>query len=471
MSELSITLPEAFAELRNPWRLKIFYGGRGGAKSWAFAIMLLIMGMERPLRVLCARELQVSIGDSVHKLLSDLIRTYNLEYFYMITQTGIRGSNGTEFLFKGLKHNATEIKSTEGVDVCWVEEAEKVSDASWELLIPTIRKEGSEIWVSFNPKQPTDPTYKRFILSKRDDAYVRKVSWRDNPFFPKVLDEERKHLMLTDREAYDHIWEGEFDTRFFGGVYSKYMQRLEEKGQITERVEYDPEFPVYTSWDLGFDDATAIIFFQVGHGEIFIIDCYESNGEGIKHYLEVLQGRQIIVDEQTEDGIKRWHYGNDLPEHAHRKEWFYEKHYVPHDALNKVMAAGGRSIVEQATALGVQLSVVPRTSVMNGIEAARSVIPRCWFKKDKCKELLEALFAYQFEYDEDKQVFKSKPTHDWSSHFADSFEQMSRMFREKQMTVKELKAKRDVAEFHALRKRFKVDKVAPYRVKPVRGRK
>lgn len=481
MTNLNITLPEAFSELRKPWRIKVFYGGRGGAKSWAFALTLLIMGMENKLRILCARELQISISDSVHKLLADLIGTYSLEYFYTVTQTSIKGANGTEFMFKGLKHNATEIKSTEGIDIAWVEEAEKVSDASWELLIPTIRKETkmadgtirkSEIWVSFNPKHPNDPTYKRFILNRRDDAYVRKVSWRDNPFFPDVLNKERLHLKETDPEAHDHIWEGEFDTRFFGGIYSKQMANIEKLGQLSDRVEYDPNFPVYTSWDLGFDDATAIIFFQIGNGEIFIIDAYENNGHGVKHYLEVLAGRTIVIEETNEDGEHlKWHYGDIIPEHAHRKDWYYETHYVPHDAMNKVMAAGGRSIVQQAWSLGVKMYCVPRTSVMNGIEAARGTIVRCWINKTRCKDLVDALFNYCFEYDDDKQVFKSKPKHDWSSHFADAFEQMARMWREKALTMKEINSKKAVDNFHRLRRIHKVDKIAPYRIKPVRKSK
>ncbi len=209
-------IPEVFEDLFKPKRYKIYYGGRGGAKSWGFADALLIKGTQAKLRILCTRELQKSITDSVHKLLSDRIGTLGLDEFYKIQNKSIDGINGTEFLFNGLKHNAREIKSTEGIDICWAEEAENISANSWEVLIPTIRKEGSEIWISFNTNQPTDETYKRFIFSPPSDSIVKKVSYKDNPFFPDVLEYERQELLKRDPKAYEHIWEGEFDTRFSG---------------------------------------------------------------------------------------------------------------------------------------------------------------------------------------------------------------------------------------------------------------
>src|SRR6185503_7772278 len=184
----------------------------------------------------------------------------------------------------------TEIKSTEGIDICWVEEAEKVSDASWELLIPTVRKENSEIWISFNTKQPTDATYRRFIFEADEDMLVKKVSYKDNPFFPQVLEKERLRLKAKDPKAYEHIWEGEFDSRYSGAVYAKWMAELKEKGRITHRVNHDPGYPVSTLWDLGYSDTNTIWFFQEAPGEILLIDYYENNGEGIGHYCDVIKG-------------------------------------------------------------------------------------------------------------------------------------------------------------------------------------
>jgi len=185
-----ITIPSAFKFLRTPSRYKTLYGGRGGGKSHGVARTLLVMGMEKPIRVVCGREIQKSIKDSVHALLSDLIRSYNLTWFYEIQEAVIKGKNGTEFKFRGLKHNVTDIKSLEAVDIFAIEEAENVSNNSYEVLLPTIRKEGSEIWVIFNTKNISDPTYQRFVATKDPDNLVAKISWRDNPFFPHVLNKE-----------------------------------------------------------------------------------------------------------------------------------------------------------------------------------------------------------------------------------------------------------------------------------------
>lgn len=389
-----IEIPDAFKPLFRPKRYKVMYGGRGSGKSTSMALCLLIQGYNEKLRILCAREFQTSISDSVHKMLGDMIKEYGFNGDYEVQQARIiNRRNGTEFIFKGLRHNANEIKSTEGIDRCWVEEAEKVSDNSWELLIPTIRKPGSEIWVSFNNKQPTDPTYVRMVVNADDDYFVKKVSYRDNPFFPEVLEKERLRLLKADPEAYKHIWEGEFDTRFFGGVYTQWMERARNDNRIVSDL-YDKTLPVHTSWDLGYDDATAIWWFQVAGDEIRYIDYYENTGQDIKHYCDVVSG----------------------------KKYKYGAHYVPHDGNNKLLAAGGRSIVQQAYGYGVKMAVVPATTQQNQIEAGRVTIDKAWFDKDKCKLGIECLMKYQFEYDEDKMMFKSSPRHDKWSHGADAFE-------------------------------------------------
>ena len=208
----TISFPPPYRPLFKPARYKVFYGGRGGAKSWAFARALLLKGVERKLRILCAREYQTSIADSVHKLLGEQIADLGLSRWYDVQKTRIVGMNGTEFIFKGLRHNIQEIKSTEGVDVAWIEEAQSVSNESWDILIPTIRQAGSEIWVSFNPIDADDPTYKRFVLDPPPGAIVQKVTFRDNPWFPGVLRDEMEYLRRVDPEAYQHVWEGETRT-------------------------------------------------------------------------------------------------------------------------------------------------------------------------------------------------------------------------------------------------------------------
>jgi len=436
-------VPECFEELFEPKRYKIYYGGRGGAKSWGIADALLIMGTQRKLRILCTRELQKSIADSVHKLLSDQIASLGLEEFYDIQKTSIKGLNGTEFLFNGLKHNAREIKSTEGIDIAWAEEAENISDASWEVLIPTVRKEGSEIWISFNTKQPTDATYKRFIFDADEDFLVKKVSYRDNPFFPDVLEKERLRLKAKDPKAYEHIWEGEFDSRYSGAVYAKWLAELKIKGKITDKVLHDPNYPVYTLWDLGYSDTTAIWFYQEGPKEVVFLDYYENNGEGIGHYCDVIKA----------------------------KDYKYRAHWVPADAGKKLMEAAGRSIVEQAQKdHGVTMTIIPETTHANRHEALRRTLPYCWFHETNCADGLEAAMAYHYEYDEDLQVFKKVPVHDWSSHASTALELLPSVWRGKAITTQQMKNAEIRNEFFRKRRENKLDNADPYRMKKVKKR-
>ncbi|WP_191923782.1 PBSX family phage terminase large subunit [Pantoea agglomerans] len=197
-----------FKPLFQPKRYKTFHGGRGGAKSWAAARALVIMAASKKLRILCTREVQNSIKDSVHKLLKDQIEMLGLNPWFRITNESITSASGSEFLFKGLRFDPLGIKSTEGVDICWVEEAQSVSSDSWAILIPTIRKEGSEIWVTFNPGEESDPTYQRFIVTPPDDSIKVEVNYYDNPYLPETLRKEMEYCKRIDYEAYEHIWLG-----------------------------------------------------------------------------------------------------------------------------------------------------------------------------------------------------------------------------------------------------------------------
>ncbi|HEB0720365.1 TPA: PBSX family phage terminase large subunit, partial [Pseudomonas aeruginosa] len=189
---LNITLPFKLAPLYEARRYKVMRGGRGGGKSHGVAQVLLDMGARNPLRILCAREIQKSMRDSVHRLLRDYIVKLGLTEFYEVLDTEIRGRNGTLFLFSGLQgHTVDSIKSFEGVDIVWVEEAQGVCKKSWDVLIPTIRKDGSEIWLTLNPAMDTDDTYVRFCAAPDDDVWLCEINWRDNPWFPDVLNQER----------------------------------------------------------------------------------------------------------------------------------------------------------------------------------------------------------------------------------------------------------------------------------------
>ena len=206
--DLNIDIPSAFQFLFEPHRYKSARGGRGGGKSFSYADALLIIGAQRKIRVLCTRELQSTIADSVHKLLSDEIARLKLQDKYEIQRNTIKGINGTEFLFKGLRFNIDEIKSTEGVDYCWVEEAQSVSEESWKVLIPTIRNEGSEIWLSWNTGEEKDATYQRFVVNPPEDCVSVIINYDQNPFFPSTLDKERRYCYKVDKDAYANIWDG-----------------------------------------------------------------------------------------------------------------------------------------------------------------------------------------------------------------------------------------------------------------------
>lgn len=389
---IKIQIPDVFRFLFEPKRYKVMYGGRGGAKSHSIARVLLIMGAQKPLRVICAREIQKSIADSVHALLSDLIRDHGLTDFYEIQQQIIRGKNGTEFKFRGLKHNTTDLKSLEGADIVWIEEAENVSNNSWEILIPTVRKESSEIWVSFNPKNATDPTYQRFVISQDDDITSRKIGWQDNPFFPEVLEKERKKLEAVDPEAYAHIWEGEPDTRRSGAVYAKQLTKAREEGRIT-RVPYDPGCEVFTAWDLGFGDATAIWWLQFVGRELRWLEYYENSGEQLDHYAGIIKAKPY--------------------------QYAANGHYLPHDGGHGNIR--GESVSRQLLAMGISNTVLPReVDITPGLELTRQTIAYSVFDAEKCKDGLHALENYGYEWDEDRQIFKPRPLHNWASNGADS---------------------------------------------------
>lgn len=390
---MKFVILDAFKELLdlNKWRYKVYYGGRGGAKSHNIARALLALGTSKRMRFLCARELQGSIGDSVHKLLSDIISDFpQLNAFYEVQKATIIGKNGTEFIFKGLKHNATEIKSTEGVDIVWIEEAEKVSDASWEVLIPTIRKDNSEIWVSFNPKNPNDPTYVRMVENADERMLVKKVSWRDNKYFPAVLEEERQKLEKDDPTAYAHIWEGEFDERFHGFVYADILKTAKEANRVGV-APYKEGVDVITAWDLGNADSTSIWFAQKIGLEVRVIDFYENNFEGLSHYAEYIKS----------------------------KPYKYGAHFLPHDGRHERLGMSG-SIKDQLRDMGITCKTLPQSTLESGINLARDLLKTCYIDEVKCKDGLHALRNYQYEFNESTNAYKSKPKHDWTSHASDA---------------------------------------------------
>lgn len=406
MLAVDADFPAKLGFLFEPRRYKVLYGGRGGAKSWGIARALLILGTQKPLRILCAREIQRSISESVHQLLRDQIAALGLGSLYSVFNAEIRGANGTQFLFAGLKHNVDNIKSKEGLDIVWVEEAQAVSKASWDTLIPTIRKDGSEIWISFNPLLEMDETYQRFVASPPAAAKVEKIGWQDNPWFPTVLAAERDDLKARDPDAYLNVWEGFCRQTLEGAVYANELRRAQEAGRIA-RVPYTPGHPVHTFWDLGWADRTAIWFAQaIGH-EYRLIRYHEGSQRPIESYLQELQGFGYV-------------YGTD---------------HLPHDARARQLGTG-RSIEELMRGAGRKVRIVPNIGLEAGINAARTLFDLCWFDEEGCADGLSALRHYQYEPDPDKGTFKPKPLHNWASHGADAFRYAAVMLREDKKPVK-----------------------------------
>ena len=398
--------PQKLSILFDKARYKVLYGGRGGAKSWGIARALLIIGAQKPTRVLCAREFQTSIKDSVHKLLSDQIFAMGLEDFYEITQTTIRAKNGSEFNFVGLKNNVANIKSFEGVDICWVEEAQTTSKLSWNVLIPTIRKEGSEIWISFNPELETDETFQRFVVNPPEGAIVQKINWSDNPWFPETLRLEKDALYARDKEAYNTVWEGVCRQTVDGAIFAREMVAAEIEGRIT-RVPYDPIKPVHAVFDLGWSDATAIWFVQFIGMETRLIRYIENNQQTISWYLAEMQK-----------------YG-----------YVYDTLWLPHDAAAKNLGTG-KSIEEIVRATGMNVRILPRVPVTDSINAARTVFNKCYFDRENTHQGLQCLRHYRYDVDPDTKMFSKIPLHDNYSHGADAFRYIGLMINEPRKPAK-----------------------------------
>ena len=401
MSETNAQFPVKMASLFDKARYKVYYGGRGAGKSHSAAKALLILGAKSQIRVLCAREYQTSIKDSVHKLLCDQIELMNLHGFYEITQSAIRGKNGTEFAFVGLKNNVANVKSYEGVDYCWVEEAQTVSRHSWNTLIPTIRKEGSEIWITFNPELETDETYQRFVVRPPEHAVVQKINWSDNPWFPEVLALEKDALKSRDPSAYQTVWEGLCRLTVDGAIFAQEMQVAELDGRIT-KVTYDPTKPVHAIFDLGWADSTAIWFLQFVGMETRLIRYVEDNQKTISHYLALMQT-----------------YG-----------YMYDTLWLPHDAQNKTLASNGKSIEEIVRAAGYKTRIIERTPIADSINAARTIFRNCWFDRENCYDGLQCLRHYRYDVDPETGQFSRQPLHDIYSHGADAFRYIGLMINE-----------------------------------------
>lgn len=394
-SEVRATFAKIFEPLDDPHRYKVCLGGRGGGRSWAFARALLIEAWQRPLRILCTREIQRSIKDSVHQLLADQIKALGLEAHYTVKNDEIVGDNGSKFIFAGLRQQEIlNLKSMEAIDRVWVEEAQSVSEKSWQILIPTIRKPGSEIWITFNPGMITDPTYVRFIENPPPDTVIIHASYKDNPWFPKELEAERLHCKEFDPDNYENIWEGVPRQTVDGAIYHREVVKAIDERRIRP-VPRDPLLPVHTVWDLGWNDQTSILFVQKVGPEVRIIDYLEDSHRTLDNYVGDIETR-------------RWKWGRD---------------YLPHDGSAKSLQTGlsPKDIIRK---LGRNVEVIKQTPVETGIKAARMMFPQVYFDEDRTQRLVECLKRYRRHIPTTTDE-PSTPVHDEYSHGADAFRMLA----------------------------------------------
>lgn len=420
---IDLNFPEKLQCLFKPMRYKVLWGGRGRGATWGFCRAAALLGYQRPLRILCARETQKSIKDSVHRTLADQIQRMGLSHHYEILQNEIRGAprlcpwdnewRSTSFLFEGIRLNAANLKSYEGVDICFVEEARNVSNQSWKDLIPTIRKEHcyihsdtepswSEIWVGFNPELETDPTYERFIKKTPSNAYIVHATFRDNPWYPAPLLQEIEDLKASDYDEYLHVYEGQCKQNLEGAIYADQMreltlrqaERATEMGTPVLRVPHLRGTPVDVILDIGKSDYTSIWFRQIINWELRFINFHQSNRKDPADHARIIQetGYQIGTI------------------------------WLPHDA--KAKRYGSKlSVEEQFRELfpGASIRITPKLSVLDGIAAARTVFGNCWFDQEWCMDGLTALRHYRWEVDKETKMFSRVPLHDEYSDAADAF--------------------------------------------------
>lgn len=398
LSTLEIPTARAFTPLLQPARYKGAWGGRGSGKSHFFAGSMVESAMMiRGFRGLCFREVQKSLKESAKRLIESKLEEFRLGEAdgFKVFREVIETPGGGAIMFQGMAdHTAESIKSFEGIDVAWGEEAQSISARSMALLRPTIRKDGSELWFGWNPRRKADPV----DMMLRGDALptgavVVRANWSDNPWFPKVLDQERLDCLNNDPDQYAHIWEGDYAGVMSGAYYAKSIAVARGEGRIG-RVALDPLLPIRCYWDLGVQDATAIWVAQFVGREIRVFDYYEASGQPLATHLNWLRTKGYGAAECV----------------------------IPHDGAHPDTVHATR-FDSHIRAAGFNVRVLPnqgKGAAMRRVEAARRLWPSIWMDADKCSGGLDALGWYHERKDETRQLGLG-PEHDWSSHAADAF--------------------------------------------------
>lgn len=380
------------------------YGGRGSGKSRSFAKMAAIKAFQLSSAgkegiILCAREYMNSLEDSCFAEIKAAIYSEPwLKAHFEIGERFIRTKDQrVHFSFVGLRHNLNSIKSKARVHLLWVDEAEQVPEEAWSKLIPTIREEDSEIWVTWNPERETSATHKRFREKKPENAKIISLNWRDNPWFPTVLEEERKQDLELRPQTYGHIWEGEFLTHIEGAYFVQHIHEARQAGRIGV-YKQDPSLSLRAFWDIGGTgaraDATSIWIAQFINQEIYVLDYYEAQGQALSAHIA---------------WIREKNYENALM-------------FLPHDG-NTNDRVHQVSFYSYLTEEGFSCEIIKNQgsgAARSRIEAVRRLFPKIHFHEVNTKAGLEALQYYHEKRDTIRNIGLG-PCHDWSSHAADAF--------------------------------------------------
>lgn len=358
---------------------------------------------QKQTRVVCIREVQKSIRDSVRQLLVDKITKLGLQSQFQVLEGEIRcPSTGSLIIFIGMQsYNAMNIKSLEGYDIAWVEEAQTLSPYSLEILRPTLRREGSELWFSWNPSNKTSAVDKFFRKNPPPEAISVFINWRDNPWFPEVLKREMEHDFDVDPDRAEHIWNGAYGSGQ-GAILARWVHAAEREGRISDDIAYDPAgAPVEISSDIGFRDAACWWFWQRKIGGFTVFDYDFDHGLDADDWIPRLDARL------QSHGITRDKLG---------------KIWLPPDAKAKTFQSRHSSMERFLSGFGAnKIGPIAGSKKPDQISAARAIIPRCEFHKTRCEAGLDGLTAWEYEWNEDDQIFSREPVHNWASHPGDGF--------------------------------------------------
>lgn len=405
-----LQLPRKLGFLMEMHPYKVAWGGRNSLKSWSFARALLTLGVHQPLRILCAREVQKSLLQSVHQLLLDQIQALDLGDRYHVTENAIRGTvQDTLIRFTGLSDQTVEsIKSYEGFDICWVEEAHSVRKRSWQILLPTIfRTVGAEVWVSFNPDMDSDEAWDRFVVNTPPGALVVEMNWRDAVacgWWSPDQERLRQFDLVHSKEEYANIWEGKPRVVVAGAIYAREVVDMIAEKRFRP-IPYDPRLPVHRIWDLGWNDLMTVIMVQKPHPSALNIINYME--ESHITYAEMLAAM---------DNLK-YVWGTD---------------WMPHDAEHHDPKSGTNAR-KLLTKHGRKVQIIPKSDPEMRIRAARMMFPRVYVDNAKfdtpvdrpdrllgAAHLMERLKRYKRNVPKTTQE-PTGPVHDIASHAADAW--------------------------------------------------